>query len=117
MKLIYVAGPYRSPDGENGVFENIMAARTVATKMAKVAKLANWGGETFFPVVPHLNTMFMGGVREDQYWLDGDMELLRRCDGVLLMNGWEKSSGAIAEKAEAERLGLPVFYENEFLHD
>ena len=106
MKLLYIAGPYRD-DTENGVFENIIAARDVATFVASIQK--DW-----FPVTPHLNTMFMGGVREDEYWLEGDLEIIKRCDAVLLMDDWVYSKGARKEKDVAEEFGIPCFTEDEF---
>lgn len=104
MKLIYIAGAYRA-DTENGVFENIMKARSVAVKIARLNK-------DVFAVVPHLNTMFFGGVREDDYWFAGDKEMLSRCDAILLMDGWAKSSGAVAERELARELKLEVLTED-----
>lgn len=106
MKLIYIAGPYRHPK-EHGVFDNIMNAREAGTAIAG-------RGDEWFPVCPHLNSMFMGGIREDDYWLDGDLELMRRCDALLLLDGWEESSGARAEREVAEAAGIPCFTESEF---
>ena len=48
-------------------------------------------------------------------WLEGDLEMLRRCDAVLVVPGWEKSSGTRAEIAEANACGIPVFYALEAL--
>jgi hypothetical protein len=52
---------------------------------------------------------FWDGTQTDQFWLDATMELLRRCDAIALHKRWRKSSGSKAEKAEAERMNLPVF--------
>jgi hypothetical protein len=35
---------------------------------------------------------------------------MRRCDLVVVVPGWETSGGTLKEIAEAERLGIPVFY-------
>jgi len=40
-----------------------------------------------------------------------DVLALFECEGIYLLNGWEKSKGATAEKALAEYLGLEVMYE------
>lgn len=45
--------------------------------------------------------------------LDRDVEALKKCDGIYLLNGWESSKGAQAEKAVAEWLGLKVVYQTE----
>jgi hypothetical protein len=99
MRLVYVAGRYRAPT----TWErdcNIQAARRVGAEVARL------GG---YPVIPHSNTSHFDGLCDDKFWLDGTLELLRRCDAVILARGWEQSSGTRAEKAEAEMLGIPVF--------
>jgi nucleoside 2-deoxyribosyltransferase len=42
-------------------------------------------------------------------WLDGDLELLRRSDAVLLTSDWERSSGARNEVSYARARDIPVF--------
>jgi hypothetical protein len=99
MRVVYVAGRFRGPTA--WVIENnIRRAEEVAFDVSKLGAM---------PLTPHCNTRFFHGEGDDKFWLDGTMELLRRCDAVILVQGWEQSSGTRAEKAEAERLGLPVF--------
>lgn len=45
--------------------------------------------------------------------IDRDLEALRRCDAIYLLQGWQRSRGATAEKALAEWIGLHVFYQQE----
>jgi hypothetical protein len=59
---------------------------------------------------PHTNTRFFDKTATDKAYLDGTMEMLRRCDAVVMCANFQASQGALAERAEAERLGLPVFY-------
>ena len=94
--LIYVAGPYRAATTWQ-IDRNITNARVWG------AKLAGWGA---YPVIPHSNTAHMDGVADDSLWLAGTMELLRRCDGAIFIEGWLDSSGAKQEWAEASRLNL-----------
>jgi len=61
-------------------------------------------------ICPHLNTAFMGR-GDDRQWLDGDLEILRRCDAIYMLNGWRDSAGALAELDEAHRGHLTVYYE------
>jgi len=99
MKLIYIAGPYRAPTTW-GIAENIHAARMAGAMVAQLGA---------YPVIPHSNTAHMDGIASDDLWLSGTLELMRRCDGVILIPGWKRSTGSKNEHAEAIRLGLPVF--------
>lgn len=102
MRLIYIAGPYTALTAAD-VAENVQRARRVADRVNRD------GGGRCFAVTPH----FLGSGIEDsgdpQFWYDATMAVLRRCDAVALVDGWEKSKGALEEVAEADRLGLPVF--------
>lgn len=60
-------------------------------------------------ICPHLNTANFDGIVPDQNFLDGTMEMMRRCDLVVLLPGWGDSSGSIKEKSEADRLGTPTY--------
>jgi len=103
MKVIYIAGPYRA-DTEHGVVENIRRAEEVAIKVWQAGHVA---------LCPHKNTALFGGLCPDEAWLKGDLELLRRCDGIIMVQGWEKSSGSVAEVGFADRHNIPVYYEVE----
>lgn len=63
------------------------------------------------PVIPHANTRFFNGVEgiSDEFWLLGYHELLRRCDVMLLLPSWQRSSGALGEVELAKSFSLPVF--------
>lgn len=96
--LIYVAGPYRAPTAWQRE-KNIHRARTWGVALAKAGA---------YPVIPHSNTAHFDGEAEDALWLAGTLALMRRCDGVLLIERWSESSGARAEHDEAVHLGLPI---------
>lgn len=98
-KLIYIAGKYRDST-EWEVIKNIERARDVGADVWRA------GG---VPFIPHSNWAQMGGVVCDSLILDGGLEILSRCDAMVLVPGWETSAGTRAEIAEAERLGIPVF--------
>ena len=100
MKVIYIAGPYRART-EWGVAENIHRAELAAIELWKK------GWAVF---CPHKNTAFFGGACNDRVWLAGDLEILFRCDAICLIDGWERSLGCMAEKKEADRIGLKVYF-------
>jgi hypothetical protein len=61
------------------------------------------------PLIPHANTANFHGTLTDAFWYEGTIELLRRCDALILVSGWEDSKGATAEVAEAKKLNMPIF--------
>ena len=100
MKLAYISGPYRAAT-VHGILENIRRAEAVA--------LRYW--QTGYAVIcPHKNTALMDGACYDHVWLEGDLEILSRCDVVVMMPGWERSEGAKAERQRAIDLGLELVY-------
>lgn len=46
--------------------------------------------------------------RPEQYWLDYDIEWLKRCDALVRLPG--ESAGSDAEVAIARDLNIPVFF-------
>lgn len=109
MKVIYIAGPFRAVNKATGksdawgVQQNIMRAMELSLEVWKRGAVG---------LCPHANTMFFSDAHgcEDKVWLDGDIELLRRCDAVLLTTDYERSSGARAEREVAIAAGIPVLY-------
>lgn len=100
MKLVYVAGPLFGPD-DWAIRRNIHRAASLGFAVAQLG---------CYPVIPHTNTgsVFCGTLTHE-FWYAGTLELLRRCDAVILVPGWEDSKGTVAEVEEAKRLGIPVF--------
>lgn len=103
IKLLYIAGPYRGPTRE-AVERNIQAAMHAAA----IAVRKGW-----YPVVPHACTAHFDrdypGLAGDEFYLEATIELMRRCDAVMTVQGWEFSSGTRAEMIEAARIGLEVW--------
>ena len=101
MKVIYVAGAYRSSLGMWGVRENIHAAMRVARSIWEMGHAA---------ICPHGNTAYMdGGDIPAQMFLDGDLEIVRRCDAVFMLEGWRESQGAVGEYRFALEHEIPTF--------
>lgn len=99
MKIVYIAGPYRGKD-EYAVRLNKLAAEKLAVEVWRMGAMA---------FCPHKNSSELGGCVEDGVFLDGDAELLKRCDVVVTVGDWRQSIGAQAEVRLAERNEIPVF--------
>ena len=100
MRIVYVAGPlFAYNDWE--IRRHIHRAASIGYEVAKLGA---------YPVIPHTNTgsVFMGTITPD-FWYEGTLELLRHCDAVILVAGWEESRGAKGEVEEAKLRSIPVF--------
>jgi hypothetical protein len=113
LKLVYIAGPYRSASqfvpGEQdafGVLQNVMRAMATSLEVWRAGAVG---------VCPHGNTFCFQGAANDSVWLDGDIELMKRCDAVLMTPDWDRSSGARKERDIAIEEGIPVCYDIEEL--
>lgn len=107
MIIVYVAGPFRGPTPWD-VAQNVMRAKALGLEVARAG---------FMPLIPHANTDLFDGQLTDQFWIDGTLALMRRCDAVVLVEGWERSNGTLGEIAEAKRLGIPVCHSVDELLD
>lgn len=99
MKVVYLAGPYRA-ETEYGVHQNIQAAERVALEVWRMGAVC---------ICPHKNTAYFGGELPDEVWLEGDRELIRRSDAVLMMDGSLASCGSSSEEQYAASIGKPLF--------
>lgn len=99
-QLIFVCGPYRA-DTDNERHDNIEAARKVAVEVWRKGHYA---------LCPHKNSEFMSGVCDEQQFLDGSLEMLRRCDAVIMVGGWRNSEGSRLEFAHAAGRHLALYH-------
>ncbi len=106
MKVIYIAGPFRGPSAWD-IEQNIRRAEELALEVWRSGNAA---------ICPHTNTRFFQGAADDKVWLDGDIEIMKRCDAVLMTVDWERSSGARIEHELAHQLGIPVMYSSAELY-
>lgn len=100
--ILYTAGPYRAPSMW-GIHNNIESAKIVARQLWLAGHAV---------ICPHANSAFMDGPagETDATFLNGDLEILGRCDGIVMLPGWEASHGAVAELRHAQACDLHVFY-------
>lgn len=100
IHVVYVAGPFRGRDGW-AVHENIYRAESLARAVAALGAM---------PLTPHSIGAHMDGTETAEFWIEGTLELMRRCDAVIFTDDWQRSVGARGEHGEAIRLGLPRFF-------
>jgi len=99
MKLVFIASPFRAPT-EWGRAENVRLAERLALEVWKAGAVA---------VCPQANSALFQDECPDEVFLEGYLELLRRCDAVLFASESRMSAGVHVEVEEARRIGLPVF--------
>lgn len=105
MKIVYIAGPFRGKSHWD-VECNVRRAEALALEAWRAG---------FAVICPHTNTRFFDGAADDSIWLNGDLEILHRCDAVLTTENWEESSGAKEEVRRAMIWNIPVFHSLEDL--
>lgn len=103
-KLVYIAGPYTGVDLK-AVDNNIQLSRSAAVELAR-------NGIGFIsPCLnsAHFESMLGADDPGYEFWIRMTMEMLKRCDAIFMVPGWETSRGARAEFAWASANGMPVF--------
>lgn len=105
MKVIYIIGPFRAKTAWD-IECNVRRAEALALEVAKLGAM---------PLCPHTNTRFFDGQLTAQFWLDGTMELARRCDAAICVTWWALSAGSRDEVRDFQDRGLPVFFKIEEL--
>jgi hypothetical protein len=103
-QIVYIAGQYRSKYGVIGRIINIWKARKAAIRL--------WQ-RGYVTICPHLNTMLFDGHCPDDIWLKGDIKILKHCDIIFLLKGWDKSAGARQEFIEAALAKMRVMFEGD----
>lgn len=105
MRLVYIAGPFRARTAWD-IEENVRHAERIGVEVARAGAM---------PVIPHANTRYFSGINDDQFWLDGTLEMLKRCDAIVLSPHWQRSAGSRGEREHALTWPMPVFYAEEIV--
>ena len=95
--LVYVAQPF---GGDTDAYK---VARRIIRNLIK-----NYPRVVFISPILQYGFMY-----EDVEYIEGleiCINLLRRCDRLLLLPGWQSSRGCVAEWATARELGIPIYY-------
>ena len=103
MKLLYIAGKYCDARGEWYQHLNIELSKRVARFF--------WM-KGYAVICPHSNTAFMGDSCPDNWdrWLNGDLEILGRCDMIVMLPNYLDSPGALKELEHAIEMEKDITY-------
>lgn len=117
-QVVYLAGPFRpyvDEEGKrHGIAENVRTAGAYGIEV--------WA-RGYVALVPHTLTYLDpkrqrqdGGIAgvNPEVFMDGELELIRRSDFVVMLPEWRHSRGATVEKRFAEEIGKPVYEWSEF---
>jgi hypothetical protein len=107
-RKIFVAGPF------NGVSEEEKQGRVNSIKLYCV-KLFSEGDTPISALLMGLTFADIGGLPTNtEMWMEYCEKMLNGCDElhVLMLDGWEKSTGVAAEIEIAKRLGIEIKYIN-----
>ena len=99
--LVYISGPYTSKT-LRGVQQNIELASNLAYK---------YWMKGYTVICPHKNTAFFGGDDNTELWQNGDLEILSKCDIIVMMKNWTDSKGAKIEYQYAKELGKKIIFD------
>ena len=98
IKVIYIAGAFRAKT-QWGIMQNVRKAEDASLKLWK---------QGYAVICPHTMTQHFQNECPDRDWLDGCLELLRRCDAIYLVDGWQQSEGSLGEYKLAQELGIVI---------
>lgn len=102
MKVIYIAGAFRGANAWE-IHQNVLRAEEITAKLI---------GQGYAVICSHKMTENMQGLYDDQIYLDACMELIKRCDAIYMLKGWEDSEGSKEELSLALKEGKEVYYED-----
>lgn len=107
----YIASPYshNNPKVQEQRYESV--CRHLVFLVSYMRVLA------YSPIAHCRSVAILGYLPQDwDTWKKHNFDMIKRMDTlrVLMLPGWRQSKGVMAEIAEAERLGIPIFYD-EFL--
>ena len=110
MKMIYISGPIKNmTDGNIDAFD----------KAEKQLKELGYDVLNPHKIGEELNIRFfeMGRIPNEEDYLKEDIiQMLSKCENVLVLPGWRHSKGSKLEIANALACGLDVFFDISDLH-
>lgn len=102
--IVYLAGPIR-PKGDQTLESNINNAKSIALELWK---------KGYTVISPHANSDLPITLADKEVetwrWLNGDLDIIARCDAVVVLPGWEESAGTKGEIEFAKERNIPITY-------
>lgn len=101
LPMGYLSAPMSAPDALTRTF-HALAAKRISHEL--------WEAEILH-YCPHANSPAIGSTDVGyESWMAMDLEVLRRCDFIIMAGNWTESPGCRRELAMAMHLGKPVVY-------
>ncbi len=100
MRVIYIAGAFRAKT-QWGIMQNVRKAEDASLELWKLG---------YAVICPHTMTQHFQDECDDEVWLNGCLELLKRCDAILMLDGWIRSRGSCEEYSLADELHIPIYF-------
>lgn len=85
--VVYVAGKFRASTAWQ-IAENVREAERWALRIAAA------GAQ---PLCPQANNAHFHGTMTEQFWIDGALAMLAKCDAAVFIPNWLESPGACEE--------------------
>jgi hypothetical protein len=111
-ELIYIAAPYTAKLADGSEDKDTIANRIREMSLC-MEKLMRMGIKTCSPLLMHLLRLHVSQLPGDwQYWGDYSEVMLKRCNRmiVLMIDGWQESTGVNAEYDIAMNEKIPLIY-------
>ena len=122
MKLVYVAHPYGGDEKNARAVKQIIEDLTEGSHpllgSPMVTALHKSEG---IPSIELLQVVYVSPIHQQGFMYTGTpyltglqkcLQLLKRCDILLLCGDWQQSKGCMAEFAHAMNLGISIIFEN-----
>jgi hypothetical protein len=90
------------------IFGDLRADKTQERFKAAEVAVSLWQAG-YAVICPHLNSAHMDGACHDENFLVGGIEIMRRCDMVILLPHWHRSEGTRKEVAQARLDEIPIY--------
>lgn len=104
MKLIYVSHPYGGKEENKEKVENVLAH--LRKRLSTIPLVGDDPVNVFISPIHLLGHMYHDVAYEDG--IQWCIELLERCDMIIMCNDWETSTGCRIEHVHAGVKGIPI---------